>query len=166
MLERATLHTLGVRQCGTEEFVENSLSDRAAMWNREARLFRRRGIGHRSRQGDRKPVPLGPIVKIHLDRPVLVGVAGALVFAVERLDQIVLNCNDVEATASRYERVLGIMRETFGSPEVMPASTATTIVDGVTGALCTDTTTPPGCAGRTGARQRSGPQKGQLTIPS
>ncbi|MGO9381454.1 MAG: VOC family protein [Mycobacterium sp.] len=35
-------------------------------------------------------------------------------FAVERLDHIVLNCNDVEATASWYERVLGMSRETFG----------------------------------------------------
>jgi hypothetical protein len=30
-------------------------------------------------------------------------------FAVERFDHIVLNCNDVEATASWYERVLGAM---------------------------------------------------------
>jgi catechol 2,3-dioxygenase-like lactoylglutathione lyase family enzyme len=35
-------------------------------------------------------------------------------FAVERFDHIVLNCNDVEATASWYERVLGMSRETFG----------------------------------------------------
>lgn len=35
-------------------------------------------------------------------------------FAVERIDHIVLNCNDVEATASWYERVLGMRRETFG----------------------------------------------------
>jgi catechol 2,3-dioxygenase-like lactoylglutathione lyase family enzyme len=35
-------------------------------------------------------------------------------FAVERFDHIVLNCNDVEATASWYERVLGMTRETFG----------------------------------------------------
>jgi catechol 2,3-dioxygenase-like lactoylglutathione lyase family enzyme len=35
-------------------------------------------------------------------------------FAVERFDHIALNCNDVEATASWYERVLGMTRETFG----------------------------------------------------
>ncbi len=35
-------------------------------------------------------------------------------FAVERIDHIVLNCWDVEATASWYERVLGMRRETFG----------------------------------------------------
>jgi catechol 2,3-dioxygenase-like lactoylglutathione lyase family enzyme len=34
--------------------------------------------------------------------------------AVERFDHIVLNCNDVEATAAWYERVLGMRRETFG----------------------------------------------------
>jgi catechol 2,3-dioxygenase-like lactoylglutathione lyase family enzyme len=33
---------------------------------------------------------------------------------VERIDHVVLNCNDVEATASWYERVLGMRRETFG----------------------------------------------------
>lgn len=36
-------------------------------------------------------------------------------FAVERLDHIVLNCNDVEASAAWYERVLGMRRETFGT---------------------------------------------------
>ncbi|ORW96520.1 virulence protein [Mycobacterium sp. IEC1808] len=35
-------------------------------------------------------------------------------FAVERIDHIVLNCNDIEATAAWYERVLGMRRETFG----------------------------------------------------
>jgi len=35
-------------------------------------------------------------------------------FALERFDHIVLNCNDVEATASWFERVLGMARETFG----------------------------------------------------
>jgi hypothetical protein len=56
--------------------------------------------------------------------------------------------------------------------EVLPTSTATTIVDGVTGALCTDTTKPPGRVRRTRARrQRSGPRtlrssKESLTIPS
>ena len=34
--------------------------------------------------------------------------------AVERFDHIVLNCCDIEATASWYERVLGMRRETFG----------------------------------------------------
>lgn len=35
--------------------------------------------------------------------------------AVERFDHIVLNCRDIEATASWYERVLGMRRETFGT---------------------------------------------------
>ena len=35
-------------------------------------------------------------------------------FAVERIDHIVLNCKDIEATATWYERVLGMTRETFG----------------------------------------------------
>lgn len=35
-------------------------------------------------------------------------------FAVERIDHIVLNCRDVEATAAWYERVLGMRRATFG----------------------------------------------------
>ena len=34
--------------------------------------------------------------------------------AVERFDHIVLNCRNIEATASWYERVLGMRRETFG----------------------------------------------------
>lgn len=38
-----------------------------------------------------------------------------MAFSVERFDHIVLNCNDVEATAAWYERVLGMTRETFGS---------------------------------------------------
>ncbi|EFG77793.1 hypothetical protein HMPREF0591_2331 [Mycobacterium parascrofulaceum ATCC BAA-614] len=33
---------------------------------------------------------------------------------VERIDHVVLNCNDVEATAAWHERVLGMRRETFG----------------------------------------------------
>lgn len=37
-----------------------------------------------------------------------------MAIAVERFDHIVLNCNDVEATAAWYERVLGMRRETFG----------------------------------------------------
>lgn len=36
-------------------------------------------------------------------------------FAVERIDHVVLNCKDVEATAEWYERVVGMRRETFGS---------------------------------------------------
>ncbi|OBB94186.1 VOC family protein [Mycobacterium sp. 852002-30065_SCH5024008] len=35
-------------------------------------------------------------------------------FAVERIDHVVLNCKDVEATAAWYERILGMRRETFG----------------------------------------------------
>ncbi len=35
-------------------------------------------------------------------------------FMVERIDHMVLNCRDVGATASWYERVLGMRRETFG----------------------------------------------------
>ncbi len=38
-----------------------------------------------------------------------------MAIAVERFDHIVLNCRDVEATASWYERVLGMRRETFGA---------------------------------------------------
>ena len=37
-----------------------------------------------------------------------------MAFAVERIDHIVLNCEDVDATAKWYERVLGMRRETFG----------------------------------------------------
>ena len=37
-----------------------------------------------------------------------------MAFAVERIDHIVLNCKDVEATAVWYERVLSMRRETFG----------------------------------------------------
>ncbi|ORB73667.1 VOC family protein [Mycobacterium scrofulaceum] len=33
---------------------------------------------------------------------------------VERIDHVVLNCNDAEATAAWYERVLGMRREVFG----------------------------------------------------
>ncbi len=35
-------------------------------------------------------------------------------FAVERIDHIVLNCEDIEASASWYQRVLGMRREIFG----------------------------------------------------
>ncbi len=37
-----------------------------------------------------------------------------MAFAVERIDHIVFNCEDVDATAKWYERVLGMRRETFG----------------------------------------------------
>ena len=36
-------------------------------------------------------------------------------FTVDRLDHIVINCKDVEITASWYQRVLGMEREEFGS---------------------------------------------------
>lgn len=35
-------------------------------------------------------------------------------FTVDRLDHVVLNCADVEITASWYQRVLGMDREEFG----------------------------------------------------
>jgi catechol 2,3-dioxygenase-like lactoylglutathione lyase family enzyme len=35
-------------------------------------------------------------------------------FTVDRLDHFVLNCKDVEITASWYQRVLGMEREEFG----------------------------------------------------
>ena len=35
-------------------------------------------------------------------------------FTVDRLDHIVINCRDVEITASWYQRVLGMEREDFG----------------------------------------------------
>ena len=35
-------------------------------------------------------------------------------FTVDRLDHIVVNCKDVEITASWYQRVLGMEREDFG----------------------------------------------------
>jgi catechol 2,3-dioxygenase-like lactoylglutathione lyase family enzyme len=35
-------------------------------------------------------------------------------FTVDRLDHIVVNCRDVEITASWYQRVLGMEREEFG----------------------------------------------------
>ncbi|HJQ58428.1 MAG TPA: VOC family protein [Vineibacter sp.] len=33
---------------------------------------------------------------------------------IDRIDHVVMNCRDVEAMASWYERVLGFRRETFG----------------------------------------------------
>ena len=35
---------------------------------------------------------------------------------IDRIDHIVMNCGDVEATASWYERVLGFKREAYVSP--------------------------------------------------
>ncbi|MDT7953947.1 MAG: VOC family protein, partial [Acetobacteraceae bacterium] len=35
-------------------------------------------------------------------------------FTVDRIDHIVLNCRDVEITASWFQRVLGMEREEFG----------------------------------------------------
>jgi catechol 2,3-dioxygenase-like lactoylglutathione lyase family enzyme len=35
-------------------------------------------------------------------------------FTVDRIDHIVINCSDVEVTASWYQRVLGMEREEFG----------------------------------------------------
>ena len=35
-------------------------------------------------------------------------------FTVDRIDHIVLNCRDVEMTASWFQRVLGMEREEFG----------------------------------------------------
>lgn len=35
---------------------------------------------------------------------------------IDRIDHIVINCRDVEVTASWYERALGFRRETYSSP--------------------------------------------------
>ena len=35
-------------------------------------------------------------------------------FTVDRLDHLVINCADVEITASWFQRVLGMEREEFG----------------------------------------------------
>jgi hypothetical protein len=35
---------------------------------------------------------------------------------IDRIDHIVMNCHDVEATASWYERALGSEREAYQSP--------------------------------------------------
>lgn len=37
-------------------------------------------------------------------------------FAVDRLDHLVMTCADLEKTASWYQRVLGMERESFGTP--------------------------------------------------
>jgi len=36
---------------------------------------------------------------------------------IDRIDHVVLNCRDVEATASWYERALGFERQVFGSDQ-------------------------------------------------
>lgn len=36
-------------------------------------------------------------------------------FAIDRIDHVVINCRDVEATAAWYERVLGMRRVRFGA---------------------------------------------------
>jgi catechol 2,3-dioxygenase-like lactoylglutathione lyase family enzyme len=38
-------------------------------------------------------------------------------FTIDRIDHVVLNCRDVEASASWYARVLGMARENFGPEE-------------------------------------------------
>ena len=38
-------------------------------------------------------------------------------FTVDRLDHLVINCTDVELTASWYQRVLGMEREEFGETQ-------------------------------------------------
>jgi catechol 2,3-dioxygenase-like lactoylglutathione lyase family enzyme len=38
-----------------------------------------------------------------------------MAFTLERLDHVVINCRDAEATAAWYERVLGMTREVFGT---------------------------------------------------
>ncbi len=35
-------------------------------------------------------------------------------FTIDRIDHVVLNCRDVDTSASWYERVLGMTRESFG----------------------------------------------------
>lgn len=39
-------------------------------------------------------------------------------FAVNRIDHVVLNCRDVEATVDFYERVLGMRKEVFGAGRI------------------------------------------------
>ncbi len=36
---------------------------------------------------------------------------------IERIDHVVVNCRDVDVTAAWYERVLGMVREEFGSDQ-------------------------------------------------
>jgi catechol 2,3-dioxygenase-like lactoylglutathione lyase family enzyme len=37
-----------------------------------------------------------------------------MAFTLDRIDHVVINCRDVNATSTWYERVLGMTRETFG----------------------------------------------------
>jgi catechol 2,3-dioxygenase-like lactoylglutathione lyase family enzyme len=37
-----------------------------------------------------------------------------MMFALDRLDHVVINCRDVDSTSAWYERVLGMTREKFG----------------------------------------------------
>ncbi|AKS33896.1 VOC family protein [Mycolicibacterium goodii] len=41
-----------------------------------------------------------------------------MTFAVDRIDHVVLNCRDIEATVDFYMRVLGMRREVFGDGRV------------------------------------------------
>src|SRR5262245_66383021 len=43
---------------------------------------------------------------------------------IDRIDHIVLNCRNVEATASWYERALGFRREIYSSPAALGQRTA------------------------------------------
>jgi catechol 2,3-dioxygenase-like lactoylglutathione lyase family enzyme len=40
---------------------------------------------------------------------------------IDRIDHVVMNCRDVEATAAWYERALGFKREVFSSPGQEPS---------------------------------------------
>jgi catechol 2,3-dioxygenase-like lactoylglutathione lyase family enzyme len=40
-----------------------------------------------------------------------------MAFTLDRLDHVVINCRDVNATSAWYQRVLGMTRETFGSEQ-------------------------------------------------
>src|SRR5262244_2969250 len=41
--------------------------------------------------------------------------ARGMPIAIDRIDHVVLNCRDIEATAAWYTRVLGMRREEFGA---------------------------------------------------
>ncbi|HVQ52774.1 MAG TPA: VOC family protein [Mycobacterium sp.] len=41
-----------------------------------------------------------------------------MAFVVDRIDHVVLNCSDVDATADWYVRVLGMRREVFGEGRI------------------------------------------------
>jgi catechol 2,3-dioxygenase-like lactoylglutathione lyase family enzyme len=40
---------------------------------------------------------------------------------IDRIDHVVMNCRDVDATAAWYERALGFKREVFSSPGQQPS---------------------------------------------